>query len=102
MHTHARISDMLVDLFTDVLLSLFIEITSVVDSRSNFIAFTNKFRVGWDSEFFTVVVTFGVSAAMSFTATSVNFNGSVLVWFTWSWVNTSWGFSLANFFVVHT
>jgi hypothetical protein len=48
------------------------------------------------------VVTFGVSTAVSFTAASVDFNGSVLVWFTWSWSNASWSFSLANFFVVHT
>jgi hypothetical protein len=25
-----------------------------------------------------------------------------LVWFTWSWGNTGWSFSLANFFVIHT
>jgi hypothetical protein len=101
LHAHARIGDMFIDLFTDVFLSLFIKIASVVDSRGNFIAFTNKFRVGWKSEFFAVVVTFGVSAAVSFTATSVNFNGGVLVWFAWSWGNTSWGYSFAFFFVVN-
>jgi hypothetical protein len=101
LHAHARIGDSLVGLFTDILLSLFIKITGVVESRSNFITFTNKFRVGWKSEFFTVVVTFGVSAAMSFTAASIDFDSSVLVWFTWSWGNTWWSFSLANFFVVH-
>jgi hypothetical protein len=48
------------------------------------------------------VVAFGVSATVSFAATSVDFNGSVLVWFAWSWGNTSWSNSIANFFVVLT
>jgi hypothetical protein len=102
LHAHARIGDSLTGLFADVLLSLFIKITGVVDSRSNFIGITNKFRVGWDSEFFAVMVTFGVSTAVGFTTASVSFNSSVLVWFTWSWGNTSWSFSLTNFFVIQT
>jgi hypothetical protein len=48
------------------------------------------------------VVTLGVSTAVGFTTASIDFNGGVLVWFTWSWFDASGGNSSTDFFVVQT